>query len=54
MRDKSPLEMGFDDFVSWATGHILFGIGRGETLRSLVWIVVEQAARNTVFGGKRQ
>jgi len=33
-------EMSFDDFVTWATGHIVFGIGSGMSLKALVWEVM--------------
>ena len=48
--EKTALEMDFDEFVSWATSYILFGIGEGQSLRDLVRTVLDHAARNKVFG----
>lgn len=45
-------DMEFDDFVKWATGYILLGIGEGRPLRDLVWMIVNQAAQNKNFGNK--
>tara|TARA_Y100000310_G_scaffold308553_1_gene351774 strand:+ start:5963 stop:6181 length:219 start_codon:yes stop_codon:yes gene_type:complete len=47
---KSPIEMDFNEFKAWATGYILFGIGEGQTLKSLIHTIVDQAARNEKFG----
>lgn len=49
--EKSATEMTFNEFTAWATGYILFGIGEGTSLKTLVHVVVDQAARNTIFGG---
>lgn len=51
--EKNALEMDFNEFVTWATGYILFGIGEGQKLRDLVRIVVDHAARNPNFGVPR-
>jgi hypothetical protein len=51
---KPATEMEFNEFVDWATGHILLGIGNGRSLRELVHSVVDLALRNTVFGGARK
>lgn len=37
---KKIKDMTFDEFVAWATGHILFGIGKGLSLKSLIWEVL--------------
>ena len=50
---KSATEMTFEEFCAWATGFILFGIGSGDKLQVLVHTIVNQAAMNTVFGGKK-
>lgn len=47
---KTALEMDFNEFVTWATAFILFGIGEGRSLRELVWNVLNHAVRNEVFG----
>lgn len=49
---KTPTEMTFDEFVAWATSYILFGIGEGQTLRELVFTIVNQVVLNEVFGAK--
>lgn len=51
---KYTNEMTFDEFVSWATAHILFGVAEGGKLRDLVWSVVNQVTLNEVFGGQRK
>jgi len=51
--EKTALEMDFNEFVTWATGFILFGIGEGRSLRELVHTVVDHAARNPNFGVPR-
>jgi hypothetical protein len=43
--DKPFEEMDFNERVMWATGAIFFGIARGETLKSLVWMVSEMWSR---------
>lgn len=50
---KSTDEMTFDEFVSWATGYVLFGIGDGTKLRELIFVVVNQSALNKVWGGQK-
>lgn len=50
--EKKPQEMNFEEFTSWATSHILFGIGQGNTLRDLVQIIMIHAAENTVWAGR--
>jgi hypothetical protein len=51
---KTALEMDFNEFVSWATSRVLFGIGEGERLRDIMHSIIDHAARNTVFGGGKQ
>ena len=50
---KTALDMDFNEFIDWATGYILMGIGSGEPLRSLVRVVLDHAVRNKVFGGAK-
>lgn len=50
---KTAPEMDFDEFITWATGYILFGIGEGQKLRDVVWFVCNQAAQNKVWGGQK-
>lgn len=50
---KSTDEMDFNEFVNWATGYIVFGIGEGTRLRELVWCVCNRAMLNEVFGGRK-
>jgi hypothetical protein len=38
---KSLEEMNFDEIVDWATGKIFFGIAHGESLRSIVFGVLQ-------------
>lgn len=47
------MPLNFEEFITWATAHIIFGIAEGNKLRSLVWTIVDQAARNEVFGGAK-
>lgn len=52
---KYAIEMDYNEFITWATGYILFGIGEGRTLREIVSTIVNQAAQNEVFsGGKKK
>lgn len=53
MKNRTSLDYNFEEFISWSVSHILFGIGRGETLRSLVTTIVDHAMRNEVFGGQK-
>ncbi len=50
---KTALEMNFNEFVSWATAFIIFGIGEGTKLKDLVCTIIDHAVRNKVFGGDR-
>jgi hypothetical protein len=50
---KYATEMDFHEFVTWATGAIIFGIAEGQKLKDIVFMIVNQAASNEVFGGKR-
>lgn len=47
---KTALDMGFDEFVRWATGYILLGIGEGRALKDLMHTVIDHACRNKIFG----
>lgn len=51
---KTANEMNFHEFVDWATSHVMFGIVRGESLRSLVYAIIGEACRNEVFGGLKK
>jgi len=37
--DKPFKDMDFNERVDWAVGYIIFGIARGQVLKSLVWEV---------------
>lgn len=50
---KYATEMTMQEFESWATGYIIFGIGDGTSLKSLVETIVNQAAGNTEWGGSK-
>jgi len=39
-------DMSFDEFTTWATGHILFGIGGGYALKTLMWEVLNNFTQN--------
>lgn len=39
-------DMSFDEFVIWATGHIIFGIGSGQVLRGVVWEIMNNFVLN--------
>lgn len=45
--------MDVNEFVAWATGYILFGIGEGRSLKELIHTIAVQAASNKVFGGSK-
>lgn len=47
---KPATEMTFNEFRAWATGYVLFGIGEGTALQTLMHTVVDQASRNIHFG----
>ena len=51
---KFATEMDQTEFVAWACGSILFGIGEGKTLQSIMWLIVNQAANNEVWGGAKK
>jgi hypothetical protein len=51
---KAATEMNFDEFVTWATGYLIFGIGEGNKLRNLMHTIVNQAAQNPHFGVRRE
>lgn len=42
--------MDFDEFIKWATGYVLIGIGEGRTLKYLMHVVINYAVRNKIFG----
>ena len=50
---KTTDEMTFNEFKTWAAGYILFGIGEGASLQSLVHTIINATARNKVFGGDK-
>jgi len=50
---KNADEMTFEEFVTWATAHVFFGIGEGHKLRDLMWVVISQATQNKVFGSAK-
>jgi hypothetical protein len=47
---QNALEMNFEDFVSWAVSEVVFGIGKGNDLREIMFKIVDHAARNETFG----
>lgn len=47
---KTALDMEFDEFVRWATGYVLMGIGGGTPLKELMDTVIDHACRNKIFG----
>ncbi len=48
---QTATEMNFNDFHAWATGYVLLQLGEGISLRRSLHVVIDQAAKNTVFGG---
>lgn len=48
---KYATEMNRSEFESWATGFILFGVGEGTPLKTIVAQVCSQAAGNKLWGG---
>jgi hypothetical protein len=53
-KEKPAIEMSFDEFVTWATAKVLFGIGEGQKLRDLMWLIIHQAVMNEIFGGQKR
>lgn len=51
---QSVWDLSFNDFVSWATSRVLFGIAEGQSLRSLMFEILSNAAQNTQFGGAKK
>ncbi len=51
---KTADEMNLGEFVTWATGYIIFGIAEGNQLRYLVHTIIIQCCENTVFGGQKK
>ena len=51
---KKPLDMTFDEFVSWATGYLLFEIGAGRRLRDIMFTILDMSTRNNVFGKEQK
>jgi len=47
---KTALEMEWKEFIAWATGYVIVGLGEGRTVRESVEIIVDHAIRNTKFG----
>lgn len=47
---KYAVDMDYQEFINWAVGYILMGIGEGRALRDLVHTVIDQAVSNKVFG----
>ena len=45
--------MTFQEFHSWATAHVLFEIGEGNSLRGTMHAILNQVAQNEVFGGSK-
>jgi hypothetical protein len=39
-------DMSFEQFIQWATGYILFGIGSGRSLKVLVWEILNNFTQN--------
>lgn len=50
---KTTREMSFDEFRTWACGHLVFEIGAGHTLQETMYMILNQAALNEVWGGNR-
>jgi len=48
----NPLKMKFNEFVEWAIGYVLLGIGRGDGLHVLMHTVIDHALCNGVFSEK--
>lgn len=46
-------DLSFKEFKDWACGYILFGIGAGTSLQTLMYTVIDQTARNKIWGGQR-
>lgn len=53
MTDKPPTEMPFDEFLEWATAHIWWNIPQGKPLKQLLWLILNQAAQNKIWGGRK-
>lgn len=47
---KTALEMDFNEFLAWATGFVITGLGEGRTIRDSMYCVLDHALRNEVFG----
>lgn len=43
---KEIEDMTFDEFCQWAAGYIIFHIGGGETLKSIMWGVMNNFVLN--------
>ena len=50
MSERTALDYNFKEFVNWSVGHITLGIGKGDSLKDLVYTVVDHALRNRQFG----
>ena len=53
MTAKRTIHMDYNEFINWATGYILLGLGEGRQLRDLVDSVIHQSLLNEVFGDNR-
>lgn len=51
---KYATEMTFNEFNAWAAGHIVFAIGEGTPLKTALYLVLNQAALNEVWGGAKK
>lgn len=52
-KSETALTMEFNEFVAWATGYVVLGIGKGQDIRDLLRYVIDCAVRNTAFGARR-
>lgn len=55
-KEKMCFDMDFDEFVEWAIRYSGNAVIRGgfEELRSAMFVIINQAAQNKVWGGERK
>jgi hypothetical protein len=45
-----PRKMTYEQFLPWATQHVLTGLGRGDRLHDLIHGILKDAFHNRLFG----
>lgn len=52
--DKPLEKMEWNEFIDWATGFVLIGLGGGRDLHGMMHTITYHAINNEVFGTKQK